>query len=58
MRGLLEELEKAHIYISTLNGRVADKEAQLAKLAQQNSELAERLTRIEALLSVSKTGTK
>jgi hypothetical protein len=51
MRGLLEELEKAHIYISALSNRVAEKDAQLAKLLQQNAELAERLTRIEALLA-------
>jgi len=54
MRGMLEELEKAHIYISTLSDRITEKEAALAKLERQNSELAERLARIEALISASK----
>jgi hypothetical protein len=50
MRGMLEELEKAHIYISTLSDRITEKDAALAKLAQQNAELAQRMARIEALL--------
>lgn len=54
MRGMLEELEKAHIYISSLNEKVVEKDVQLAKLAQQNQQLAERLARIEAVLSSSK----
>jgi hypothetical protein len=54
MRALLEELEKAHIYISTLNGKVTERDEQLAKLVRQNADLAERLTRIEAMLSASK----
>jgi hypothetical protein len=54
MRGMLEELEKAHIYISTLNQKVTEKDAQMAKLAQQNAELAQRLARIEALLTAAK----
>jgi len=54
MRALLEELEKAHIYISTLNNKVTERDEQLAKLERQNAELGERLTRIEALLSASK----
>ena len=54
MRALLEELEKAHIYISTLNGKVGERDEKLAKLEQQNAELAQRLTRIEAMLSASK----
>jgi hypothetical protein len=41
--GMLEELEKAHIYIAQLNDAL--KSAQ-----QQNEELAERLARIEASL--------
>jgi uncharacterized coiled-coil protein SlyX len=53
MRGLLEELEKAHIFISTLNDRITQKDAALAKLDRQNAELAERLARIEAMLSAS-----
>lgn len=58
MRGLLEELEKAHIYISTLNTRVTERDEQLAKLERQNAELAERVTRIEAMLSASKSEKK
>ncbi|MEK6406000.1 MAG: hypothetical protein AABN34_03450 [Acidobacteriota bacterium] len=54
MRGLLEELEKAHIYISTLNTKATERDEQLAKLERQNAELAERLARIEAMLSASK----
>jgi len=55
MRGMLEELEKAHIYISTLSDKITEKEAALVKLERQNSELAERLARIEALLASPKT---
>ncbi|HSB12727.1 MAG TPA: hypothetical protein VLM38_24775 [Blastocatellia bacterium] len=58
MRGLLEELEKAHIYIANLNDKVAQKDEQMAKLERQNAELAERLSRIEALLSSSKPAQK
>lgn len=58
MRGLLEELEKAHIYISTLNTKVTERDEQLAKLERQNAELAERLTRIEAMLAASKSEKK
>jgi hypothetical protein len=58
MRALLEELEKAHIYISTLNGKVSERDEKLVKLEQQNAELAERLTRIEAMLSASKSEKK
>ena len=58
MRGMLEELEKAHIYISTLSDRITQKDADLAKLERQNAELAERLARIEAMLSASKSEKK
>ena len=54
MRGLLEELEKAHIYISTLNDKIGERDVQLAKLEQRNTDLAQRLARIEAMLSASK----
>lgn len=54
MRGMLEEIEKAHIYIATLNDSIAQKDVELSKLAKQNAELAERLARIEAMLSASK----
>jgi len=58
MRGMLEEIEKAHIYISTLSARISQKDEELAKLARQNAELAERLARIEAMLSSSKSENK
>jgi hypothetical protein len=58
MRGLLEELEKAHIYISTLNDKIGERDVQLTKLERQNAELAERLARIEAMLSASKNEKK
>jgi hypothetical protein len=55
LRALLEELEKAHIYIADLNGKVSERDEKLVKLERQNAELAERLARIESLLSASKT---
>jgi uncharacterized coiled-coil protein SlyX len=58
MRALLEELEKAHIYISTLNGKVTERDEKLATLERQNAELSERLARIEAFLSASKSEKK
>lgn len=54
MRGMLEEIEKAHIYITTLSDRITKKNAAMAMLERQNAELAERLARIEAMLSASK----
>jgi hypothetical protein len=54
---VLNELEKAHIYIAQLNERLRDKEANLAELAaansqlqQQQSVLAEQLQRLEVLV--------
>lgn len=58
MRGLLEELEKAHIYISSLSDRIGLKDAEFAKLEQKNKELTERIARIEAMLSASTTEKK
>lgn len=58
MRGLLEELEKAHIYISTLSERISRKDTEVERLERQNAELAERLARIELMLSTSKTEKK
>ncbi len=58
LRSLLEELEKAHIYISTLNDRIGERDSQLVKLEQRNSDLAERLARIEAMLSAAKNEKK
>jgi len=54
MRGLLEELEKAHIYISTLNDKIGERDIQLTKLERQNADLAERLARLELILAGSK----
>ena len=61
---MLEELEKAHIYIEQLNERrkqeeaaieqlnaiVKDKVTQLAQVQSENAKLAKRLDRLEALL--------
>jgi len=58
LRGMLEEIEKAHIYISTLNQTITEKDSRLAKLERQNAELAERLARIEAILSGSPAAKK
>src|SRR6185369_2433901 len=58
MRGLLEELEKAHIYISSLSDRISLKDAEFAKLEQKNKELTDRIARIEAMLSGSTTERK
>jgi len=63
--GMLEELEKAHIYIEQLNERINQaaqkKSAEIAELTQANEELRDdneelkaRLDRIEALLTASR----
>jgi hypothetical protein len=57
-RGILEELEKAHVYISELNNRIKNKEDQITELQRQNAEMAKRLARIEALLTGSKADQK
>lgn len=49
-RGIVEELEKAHIYIARLDEQLRQKEEKLSRVEQLNAELAERLSRIEALL--------
>lgn len=55
--GLINELEKSHIYIDQLNERlkqlntfVQDKATQLAQVQSENAVLAKRLDRLEALL--------
>ena len=62
--GMLNELEKSHIYIDQLNERlkqkaaaieqldaiVEDKATQLAQVQSENAALAKRLDRLEALL--------
>jgi hypothetical protein len=58
MRGMLEEIEKAHIYIEQLNDTISVKNSELSKLERQNAELAQRLARIEALLLGGKTEKK
>ncbi len=53
-KGILEELEKAHIYIDRLNGKLEELEkAQIiiGRLAGENERLGERLERLEALLT-------
>lgn len=50
-RGLLEELEKAHIYITQLNERIKEREQRFGLLEAENARLAERLSRLEALLA-------
>ena len=39
MRGILEELEKAHIYIDQLNGRTKSLEAKMRDLQQMVADL-------------------
>ena len=58
--GILEELEKAHIYIERLNERLKDKEAETAKLRHETRELrqlvADRLAGLEARVAANETG--
>jgi hypothetical protein len=42
-RGIVEELEKAHIYIDQLHDRINDQEAQIKKLAKMVEELKDAL---------------
>jgi hypothetical protein len=49
-RGMLEELEKAHIYIEELDERLAVKDRQMAEKDQQIAQLQERLARVEQAL--------
>jgi hypothetical protein len=46
--GMLNELEKAHIYIAQLNDRLKSKETTVEELRQMNQELASRLAALEA----------
>ncbi|WP_136444118.1 hypothetical protein [Pacificoceanicola onchidii] len=48
--GMLNELEKAHLYIAELHEQNAAMAAQMAAQARENTALAARLDRIEALL--------
>ena len=44
---MLNELEKAHIFIEQLNARVKSKDAEISMLRMQQQEFADRLARIE-----------
>ena len=57
-RGIVEELEKAHIYIEQLDEALKEKEARVAELEEQNMQIEEqnaqfmeRLKRVESVLS-------
>jgi len=45
--GMLEELEKAHIYIEQLNGRLKHKDSQMSDMQRQIAELTTRLEKVE-----------
>ena len=49
--GVLNELEKAHIYIDQLNERLKQKEAEVTDLRRESAEFENRLARLESLLS-------
>lgn len=48
--GMLNELEKAHIYIDQLNRRLKDSEAQIARMKTENAQMTKRIERLERLL--------
>jgi len=49
-RGMLEELEKAHIYISQLSTEIKSKDAVITSMQARLDELAKRLARLESVL--------
>ena len=49
--GMLNEIEKAHIYTEQLNTNLQAKAAQLSELQQQNEALAARLAALEAAVA-------
>ncbi|HXV59366.1 MAG TPA: hypothetical protein VEK15_01645, partial [Vicinamibacteria bacterium] len=57
-RGILEELEKAHIYIEQLNLAILAKEERIEGLESENAAILDRLHRIEALLSAREDGSE
>ena len=57
-RGILEELEKAHIYIERLNESLRDKEGRIEGLENENAAILDRLQRVESLLSALEAGTE
>jgi hypothetical protein len=53
-KGIIEELEKAHIYIEQLHKRIKslqEKEAEIAELKKQNEKMESRLTAMEGLMA-------
>jgi hypothetical protein len=50
-RGILEELEKAHIYIEQLTSALREKEQRIEGLESENAAILDRLERLETLLS-------
>lgn len=46
--GILNELEKAHIYIDRLNDTLKEREAEIARLNQHQTDMLERVARLEA----------
>ena len=50
-RGIVEELEKAHIYIDQLHDRLSESEKQVLELTQRESELSARLAKLEEALA-------
>jgi hypothetical protein len=48
-RGIVEELEKAHIYIAQLNERLKEKEAEVERLQGVETEMEELSSRLEAI---------
>jgi hypothetical protein len=48
---MLNELEKAHIYIDRLNEKAKEQKAALAEKDQRLAEVEQRLARLETLLA-------
>lgn len=54
LKGIVEELEKAHIYIEQLHKRIRtleEKDAEIAALKQQNEKIRARLVAVESLVT-------
>jgi peptidoglycan hydrolase CwlO-like protein len=50
-KGIVEELEKAHIYIEQLNAKNKELEAQNNELNLKHKSLEERISKLEALIN-------
>ncbi len=50
-RGILEELEKAHIYVEQLNGRLKEQESRITGQRELIEKLTERLAVVESGVS-------